>query len=346
MDFNRWNNGAASFPDQQTHILGLTMSQSEVQISVRGKPTAVRAICVDDVELITVGKRLKIAQIRDEEYYEGDPAAHPERLVSEFKAQGGEADIFSFSQRLPDVEPRYTYPMCWDNVAAIPLTNYADWSASLSQETRRNIRLAGKRGATVSAVPFSDELVRGIEEIYNETPVRQGRRFWHYGKGFETVKQDNATFAGRSEFIGAYCGAELIGFIKMVYTGKVAGIMQILSKASHQDKRPTNALIAKAVEISAEKGISHLLYCKYVYHQGYEDALTEFKRRNKFQQVNFPRYFIPLTLKGRVAVTFKLQRGLTQLLPQPLVVALLKARNRYYESKLAEKSCSNPVAGA
>lgn len=313
------------------------MSDAQTQISIRGKQTSVPSTRVGDTDLIVTGSWLKIAGIRDEDYFEGDPAENPEQRIAAFKQLGGKADIFAFSQRIPDVAPRHSFPMHWDNAAAIPLQTYPQWWSALSQETRRNVRLAGKRGAVVSGVPFSDELVRGIRDIYNETPFRQGRHFWHYGKDFETVKRENATFSDRSQFIAAYCGSELIGFIKMVYIGKIASIMQILSKASHQDKRPTNALIAKAVEICAEKAISHLLYCKYIYHKNYEDALTEFKRRNGFRQINFPRYFVPLTVRGRFAVALKLQLGLTELLPQGLVVAMLKARNKYYETKLSGK---------
>ena len=34
-------------------------------------------------------------------------------------------------------------------------------------------------------VPFTDDFVHGIMDIYDETPVRQGRSFWHYKKSFE-----------------------------------------------------------------------------------------------------------------------------------------------------------------
>ena len=103
------------------------------------------------------------------------------------------------------------------------------------------------------AVNFDDQLVRGISDIYNETPIRQGRKFWHYGKSFEQVKAENATYPDRSEFIGAFFNGELIGFIKFVMVNNVARIMQIVSLEAHTDKRPTNALLAKAVEIAARK---------------------------------------------------------------------------------------------
>ena len=69
----------------------------------------------------------------------------------------------------------------------------------------------------------------------------------------------------------------------------------------HFDKRPTNALIAKAVEICEQRGFAYLTYCNYVYNDP-DSSLTEFKRRNGFEQVLVPRYYIPLTLQGRIAL--------------------------------------------
>jgi len=319
------------------------MTKTRTNISIRGKQTDVPTICIGDAEIVITGDWLKVASVRDEDYYEGNTLKNPEEVLAQFKVQNEGADIFTFYQRIPNPENsrKFEYPAHWDNAAALPISTYSNWWSSLSQETRRNVRLAAKRGLVVSAVPFDDELVRGIAGIYNESPSRQGRRFWHYGKDFETVKRENGTYADRSQFIAAYCGSELVGFIKIVYVDNLASIMQILSKNSHQDKRPTNALIAKAVEICAEKGVSHLVYCKYVYHQNHQDALTEFKRRNGFQQVNYPRYFVPLTMKGRLAVALNLQLGLSAMLPQRLVVGLLKMRSKYYAAKFACKPHHN-----
>lgn len=323
------------------------MSGEHTEISIKGRRTRVPSVRAGAANVVTTGRWLRVARIEDEDYYEGEAANDPEKLVAEFKAQGGSADLFTFCQRIPELRPRHQYPMHWDNVAAIPLVSYSDWWEGLSQETRRNVRLAAKRGLVVREVPLSDELIQGMAEIYNETPFRQGRRFWHYGKDFETIKRDLSTFPERSLFIGAYCGQELIGFIKIVQAAKVAGIMQILCKSGHQDKRPMNALVAKAVEICTAKGCSHLLYCKYVYHRNIPDALTEFKRRNGFKQIDLPRYFVPLTLKGRLAVALRLQFGLAEILPRRVLGALLKARQKYYESRAAAGiSGSREASGA
>ena len=86
-------------------------------------------------------------------------------------------------------------------------------------------------------------------EINNESPLRQGRRLPHFGKSFEEVKKDYSSFLDRSDFICANHGTELIGILKVVYRGDIASILQLLVKSRHQDKRPANALLARAMEI-------------------------------------------------------------------------------------------------
>jgi hypothetical protein len=310
------------------------MITQETQISVKGRQVAVPAVTIDTFVLTVTGRWLRSAAIKSEDYVLADPATNPDRLVAGLKEQRVSADLFTFVQRPPDIIPRFSYPMRWDNVAALPILGYSEWwEKRLNQDTRRCVRIALKRGLVVRPVTFDNEFVEGIRGIYNESPVRQGREFWHYGKDFETVKQENGTFVERSEFLGAYVGSELVGFLKMVYVGKTASIMQILSKTSHYERRPMNALMAKAVEICNEKQMSFLLYRKYVYHGGLPDSLTEFKRRNGFEQVNVPRYYVPLSAKGRVAVALGLQLGVVALLPKGIVSALRNIRSRLHQRR-------------
>ena len=184
-------------------------------------------------------------------------------------------------------------------------------------------------------VRFDDDFVKGVHRIYNQTPVRDGRLFWHFGKDFETVKRELATYLDRSEFIGAYWNEELIGFLKMVYVDDIATVFHVISMSEHYDKRPTNALIAKAAEVCEQKGISHLIYTKFVYGNKRQSSLLEFKRRNGFEQVNFPRYYVPLTPRGEVFVRLRLYRGLTGLIPEPILQPLLSFRAWYYKKTSA-----------
>jgi hypothetical protein len=128
----------------------------------------------------------------------------------------------------------------------------------------------------------------------------------------------------------AYLHQELIGFIKIIYVGEIAMMIQILSKNEHRDKSPNNALIAKAVAVCEHKGISPLVYGKYIYGRNKSSSLTEFKRRNGFKEVSFPRYFVPLTSKGWWIVKSGLHRGLKDLIPAPMISLLLDVRSRFY----------------
>ena len=118
----------------------------------------------------------------------------------------------------------------------------------------------------------------------------------------------------------------------MVYVDHVATLIHIISMNEHYDKRPMNALIAKAAEVCEQKGISHLIYGKFIYGNKRQSSLVEFKRRNGFEQVNFPRYYIPLTLKGKIFVRLRLYRGFNGLIPEPILQPLLSFRAWYYKT--------------
>jgi hypothetical protein len=309
------------------------MSITQTPISVKGKVVSVPSVQIDGRNVITSGKWLKVAVAQDEELIEGETVADPAAFTSRLKETGLKADIFTFAQRLPEATPKYGYRREWDNLAVIPLTTFSDWWDNRAESSvRRAVRKAAKQGLVVKPVEFDDEFVRGIVEINNETPVRQGKAFWHFQKSFEDVKRENSTYPGRNTFLGAYLERELVGFIRLIHVDKEASIIQVLSKMKHFDKRPTNALIAKAVEICEQKGFSYLTYCNYVYNDP-DSSLTEFKRRNGFEKVLVPRYYIPLTFKGKVAVRLGLHRGLTKLVPKPLFKQLLKIRSIWYARK-------------
>jgi hypothetical protein len=317
-----------------------------IQVSVRGKQVAVPAVRIRDCHLIVTGKWVKLARAHDEEWMETSAATDPAQCIMELRAGGLKADIFTFTEQLPHTQPRFAYPWEWDNIASAPTTNFAKWWEDLPQESRKNVRRSEKRGVTVTTVPFSDELVRGIKGIYDETPVRQGARFWHYQKPFETVKQENGTYLQQSSFLGAFYQGELIGFMKMVFVGPAARMMQIYCKSSHQDKRPANALIAKAVEVCASRGVSSLIYGKYIYGNKRNSPLAEFKRRNGFAEIRLPKYYVPLTLKGKIVVHCKLYRGVSGLLPEGCIDFLLRLRSRFYTYTLLRQNNVSKPAGA
>ncbi len=307
------------------------MDASVVEIRAKGKVDKAPPVCIDQATVVVTGRWLRMASVQDEEWIEGSVAASSDAFIKMVRERHLGADIVTFSEKLPETKPQYDYPYEWDNVAAIPITSYEEWwEKRLPQVTRKNIRRAAKRGVFARVVEFNDDLVRGIIEIHNDTPTRQGVPFSHYGKDFAVVKREYGTFLDSSEWIGAYAGDELIGIIKLIKMGAVASIMQIISKTLHYDKRPTNILIAKAVEVCEQRGISYFVYGKFVYGNKANSSLTEFKRRNGFERIDFPRYYVHLTAKGRIAMKLKAHRGLLSLLPASMISVLLALRSRLY----------------
>jgi hypothetical protein len=260
---------------------------------------------------------------------------HPENIIQEIRSQQLRADIFSFMQRIPHFKPEFAYRMEMDNVAAIPISSYEHWwTKQVTQEARNKCRKALKKGVIVRLVEFDDELVKNIREIYRESELRRGARFTHYEKSFDEVKAANATFLERACFIGAYLGSELIGFVKLVQTEGYTRVMGILAMLAHRDKAPMNALIAKAVEICANNKSPYLTYGKMIYGSKGIDSLAQFKKENGFVRYDLPRYFVPLSKKGKLILALHLHKRLADILPRRLSLCLIRTRALVNQNKL------------
>lgn len=288
-----------------------------VEIRVRGKDTLVPFVEILGRKTIVTGKSLKLARIMDEELVPGDVVSDSESFIERLRSSSLKADVFTVAERPPQITPRFSYAAETDNWAVVRLTNFDDWwKGALPQETRKNVRRAAKKGIEVKKIEFSDDLVRSIKEIYDESPIRQGRRFWHYQKDFSYVRKMNATYNERAEFYGAFYEDSLVGFIKLIFTDDIGSLIQILAMGAHTDKRPMNALIAEAVKACLRRGCSYLTYGNFDYGTKANSSLAEFKRRNGFVKVEFPRYFVPLTRTGRVALGLGYRTSARDLVPR------------------------------
>lgn len=300
----------------------------KTEIRIRGVDTYVPSVEIDRCTVIRTGKWPRIAQLFDEELVERNLLPDLPTFVPKLKQSGLGGDIFICAQRPPETEPKYTFQMEWDNWAMVSTSSFDTWWTGLPQESRKNVRLAEKRGVTVRKVPLDDQLVAGIKKIYDETPVRQGRQFWHYGKSLEAVRKENSTYLDRSLFVGAYVGEELIGFIKSIKVDDIAVLIQIIALNEHRDKRPMNALLSQTINVCSKEGFSSLVYGKYNYGVTQDSSLAEFKRRNGFQEVKFPRYYIPLTSAGKLALHSNLHKGWKHFIPPSVRARLLFVRAR------------------
>lgn len=298
-------------------------------ISIKGRATSVDAVEIDGKTVVTLGRSLRMAFVKDEVCDDG--VARPGIIIDRLRSLKV-ADIFTFDQKPPDTAPKFDFFYEWDNLAVLKIEGYDHWwNKQIGNDARRMVRKAAKNGVRVEVASLTDELVIGIKSIYDEAPVRQGKPFWHYHKDFETVKRENSTYPDRTEFIAAYHGDELIAFDKIFYTGGRADQIQLIAKLKHRDKAPINALIAKAVEVCASKGISYLTYGKFHYRKKADDSLSDFKKRNGFEKIELPRYYVPLSTKGRIAVALRLYKKPADLLPGFVVDLLLKLREKAYD---------------
>jgi hypothetical protein len=288
-------------------------------------------VCGKDIRV--EGRLVRIGRLDADKY---QFLEDPETFLEELRKSRDRIDLFTFMQKLPETTPKYTYPMEWDNFAAVPVSTFEHWwTKQIHSFPRNRARQAKKKGVTLREVPFDDALVKGIWEIYNECPVRQGRAFSHYGKDLETVRREEATYLSSSVFIGAFLDDKLIGFIKLTWneTRTQANLMNILSMIQHRDKAPTNALIAEAVRFCAEHGISFLVYQNFSGSKK-QDSLSKFKENNGFHRIDVPRYYVPLTHLGWIALRLGFHHPLVDHVPEPVLAKLREIRSAWYNRKL------------
>jgi len=276
---------------------------------------------IDGKELIVSGKACRLCRLQDE-YYEF--IQHPAEFIAGLEKET-KADLFTFLQEVPDREPKHPFHLEWDSAAVLPLSTYEHWwKKQINDKTRNMVRKAQKTGVNIREVEFCDDLVRGIQVIYNECPLRQGRAFKHYGKDFETIRREHATFLDRSQFVGAYHSDALIGFVKLVHGRQISNLMNIISMISHRDKAPTNALLAKAVEVCTGRGIPYLQY-----GTGNSRSIGDFKKHHAFEEFLIPRYYVPLTWKGALVLKTGFHRRLEDRIPEKWREGLLSVRAKW-----------------
>jgi len=302
-----------------------------VDISIKGRVQAAPALTVDGRTIVLKGSWIKKAVVRDELYLPNGIVDDPAAAIASLQQWALRPDIFEFVQRATERTPKFGYKFEWDNLAIVPISDYQTWlTTQAKRDVKENLRRANREGVTVRSCAYDDTLIHGLKALYDETPLRQGRPFWHFGKSFDDIKRDSGHYADRSEFIAAYLGDELIGFLKMVYVGDIAKTMYVISKEKHFHRRPANAMIAKAVEVCAAKGIKYFNYGVYDYPGKKSSSLTNFKRHHGFSKFEFPRYYVALTLKGRLYLALGIHRGFKRWIPDRALQYLMRARSEFH----------------
>src|SRR5437899_3070855 len=148
-----------------------SMTEHSIEVSAKGKWVRVPALEFNGQHVTSAGRWIKIASVHDEEWLPSE-LEDPDACIGALKARAAKsvtADVFTFTQRLPDTRPRYPYPMEWSSVAAIRIESFDDWWQNhVPQETRKNVRRSAKRGVVTRTADFDDALIKGIVAINNE----------------------------------------------------------------------------------------------------------------------------------------------------------------------------------
>jgi hypothetical protein len=280
------------------------------------------------------GQLIRIARLDADKYQFVDD---PDVMIDGLRRCGQRIDIFTFLQRLPDKTPKYAYPMEWDNLAALPISTFDHWwTKQIDNKTRNMIRKAEKKEVICREADLDEDFLKGIWEIYNECPVRQGKPFSHYGKDLDTVRREESTYLDESFFIGAYWEGKLIGFLKLTCDqfGTQVGLLNIVSMIGQRDKAPTNALLAEAVRSCAKRNLPYLVYSNFAYGNKERSTLSDFKEAHGFCRMDLPRYYVPLTLAGRAALQLGMHKRFADHIPEPVLAKLRKFRNGWHSRRL------------
>ena len=277
-----------------------------------------KTVIIADKEIAVTGKFFRTARLRHEwcDFLDDVPAS-----IQQMQRSPQIADLFTFAQDICD-EP-VTYPFYKESasLAVLRTTTYQQWWDDMGFKARNKVRKGQKSGVELRVAQLNDDFAKGVEGIYNETPVKQGRRFHHYGKKAPEIKKELSGFLDRCFLVGAYYQDELVGFMKLFHRKNVLRTVLIIAKMAHRDKCVMDALIAKAVELCDQNGVGYLHYGSWC-----EGGVGDFRAKHGFQRVEVPQYFVPLTMLGRLMLKLKLHRPIRNRLPESVARPLIDLR--------------------
>jgi hypothetical protein len=253
-----------------------------------------------------------------------------------------EVDLFTFVHRtfLHESPASKVYPFhCeFENLAILKIVSYDDWwRNTLKYHGRRGLRKAEKSGIKVKKAEINDDFLRSLQQIHSEAQLREGRRYTLYGLSLQTLR---ARFHDIDDVFGAYFDGKLIAQLGIAYGDRAAMFRGFTSSLAHRDKQPFNALIAEAVRKCAERRIPFLVYGN---HYGFLPSLDRFREHQGFHRFSIPRYYVPLTMSGKLAVKFGVHRSVYYSMSPMLERALLPIYN--YVSRAVSPAILHKLGG-
>ena len=247
-------------------------------------------------------------------------------------------DLFSFIERSflnRSTHLELGFYGCTETIGLLRIQGFEAWLKSLPGRERTAIRKA-ERTLKTRLVNVDEEFIQSAFRIYNETPIRQCRRYTGFGMTLQDIRLKFSNLQ-TSKIIGTYFDNKLIGLMWVELGDQVAAMMSFISLISQRNKNPNNALIAGVVKLCSEKGYHYLTYG----NMGYNPGLDFFKKNNGFRRVAVSRYFVPLSSKGQLAIKLKLCQSIERSFSPTLTRALVPFYNSV--NRALPTSPGNPV---
>jgi hypothetical protein len=294
---------------------------------IKGRPAEVQ--CVEILgQTFTISPGVATVMRLEDDWY--NDVRDPEAVIEHLRGNSDvRPDIFTFWHRLSRDERDYPFYRETEPLAVLRIATFDEWwKSQIGKNTRNMVRKSEKSGIAVRECSYDDEFVTGMTAIFNEAPVRQGRPFWHYGKDVATVREQFSRHIDRERLIGAFLDGQMVGFAMLGNAGTFCDVGQIIAMMAHRDKAIPNALIAKAVQLCEQERWPSLVYAYWT-----EDSLASFKRHSGFEEVRVPRYFVPLTARGRLALRTGAHHGLKALIPPTVKSRLKQWRSTWYGAR-------------
>jgi len=153
------------------------MSSGQIEIHVKGKPVRVPAAQIDGRTVLATGKWLRDSNRSGRGTDRKRICRRSEVVPLAIEGIRTERRYFTFSQKVWDNTPKYSYPLEWDNWAVIPITTYADWEKRAESSVRRAVRRAAKLGVVVKVAEFDDTFCKRDRQYQQRDSGKAGRTF-------------------------------------------------------------------------------------------------------------------------------------------------------------------------
>src|SRR5262245_40780566 len=127
---------------------------------------------IGNKDIAVSGRIWRMARLRHEwcDFLDDAPG-----FIGELQRRTIGVDVFTFIYDICDQRPDHSYYSEAEAESVLRVTTHEKWWNDLDFKVRNKIRKAFKSGVELRAVTLDDDFARGVEGIYNESPLRQGR---------------------------------------------------------------------------------------------------------------------------------------------------------------------------